>query len=248
MPALHQLLPSYACIDQPEGLATLTETTLPDLDTTMTTDALAFHHDLARAEAARPASLVMTHAIIGARQPTTSTIRIVDGRAEPLDTIGGDNDYGDGTVPLTGAIGHGQPMDTNTVRRVVDHHGSLQANPYALDEVEEVLTAKPIRRRAPVTVPVQLAAPDIVLAGHQFPVTAQRPPDARDSIQITIVDEHQRSVFARRPSGTGGIFHTSAPALPPGGYEIRVTGTRPGSPITPVTFPILVWDSASAVV
>ncbi|MDX3660888.1 hypothetical protein PV646_26600 [Streptomyces sp. ID05-26A] len=137
-------------------------------------------------------------------------------------------------------------MDTNTVRRIIDHHGSLQAGPNALDEVEEILTTKPIRRRAPATVPVQLAAPDIVLAGHQFPITAQLPPDARDSIQITIVDEHQRSVFARRPSSIGGTFHTSAPALPPGGYEIRVTGTRPGSPITPVTIPTLVWDSAGA--
>ncbi|MCS7484572.1 esterase/lipase family protein [Umezawaea endophytica] len=245
MPSLHQLLPTYACIDQPGGLATLTETTLPELDTTMTTDAQAFHHGLACAESARPASLAMTHAIIGARQTTVSTIHIIDGRAEPLDTIDGDNDYGDGTVPLAGAIGHDLPMDTNTVRRIIDHHGSIQANPYVLDEVEEILTTIPIRRRAPATVPVQLTAPDIVLVGDQVPITAQLPPGAREAIQITIVNEHERLVFSRRPSSTGGIFHTSAPALPPGGYEIRVTGIRPGSPVTPVTIPILVWDPTS---
>lgn len=246
MPALHQLLPTYACVDQPGGLVNLAETALPELDTAMTTDALAFHHDLAHAEAARPASLAMTHAIVGARQRTTSTVRIVGGRAEPLDTIGADNDYGDGTVPLAGAIGHGLAMDTNTVRRIIDHHGSLQANPYAIDEVEEVLTSAAIRRRAPATVPVQLTAPDLVLAGEQLSITAQLPPDTRDSIQITVVDEHGRPAFARRPPGADGAFSTSAPALPPGGYEIRVTGTRPGSPITPVTTQILVWDSATA--
>ena len=59
-----------------------------------------------------------------------------------------DNDYGDGTVPLTGAIGHDLPMDTNTVRRIVEHHGNLQNNPWALDELEESLVAQPVRRRA----------------------------------------------------------------------------------------------------
>lgn len=245
MPALHQLLPTYACIDQPGGLVNLSETTLPELDTAMTADALAFHHDLTHAETSRPASLAMTHAIIGTRQATTSTIRIVDRRAEPLDTIGDDNDYGDGTVPLAGAIGHGLPMDTNTVRRIVDHHGSIQANPYALDEMEEILTTTPVRRRAPASVPVQLTAPDLILAGEQFSIAAQLPPNARDSIQITVVDEHERPVFARRPPGANGTFHGSAPALPPGGYEIRITATRPGSPITPVTAPILVWDSTT---
>jgi len=49
---------------------------------------------------------------------------------ETLDTIGDDNDYGDATVALAGAIGHDPPMDTNTVRRVVDRHGHLQANPW----------------------------------------------------------------------------------------------------------------------
>ncbi|MDX3660889.1 hypothetical protein PV646_26605 [Streptomyces sp. ID05-26A] len=56
MPSLHQLLPTYACIDQTQGLATLAEITLPELNSAMATDAFAFHHDLAHAEAARPAS------------------------------------------------------------------------------------------------------------------------------------------------------------------------------------------------
>lgn len=246
MPALHQLLPAYACVEQPDGLVSLAETTLPELDSTMTADALTFHDDLARAEAGRPASLAMTHTIVGVRQPTTSTIRIVDGRAIPLDTIGTDNDYGDGTVPLTGAIGHDLTMDTNTVRRVADHHGSIQANPYAFDELEEILTTAPVRRRAPGSVPVQLGAPDLVVAGEQVPITAQLPADARHSIQITVVDEQQRTVFARRPPGSNGAVYSSTPVLPPGGYEIRITGTHPGSPITPATAPILVWDPATS--
>ena len=41
---------------------------------------------------------------------------------------------------------------THTVRRIVDQHGNLQANPWALDELEEVLVAEPVRRRAGATV------------------------------------------------------------------------------------------------
>lgn len=138
----------------------------------MCTDAMAFHTDLAAAEAARPTSFTMTHAIVGVRQPTWTFLRITGGGVAALDTTGGDNDFGDGTVPLTGAIGHDLSMDTNTVRRVVDQHGNLQANPWALDELEEVLLTAPVRRRAGATVPVpvRVAVPDLILAGESLPV------------------------------------------------------------------------------
>lgn len=77
---------------------------------------------------------------------------------------------------------------------------------------------------------------------------AQLPPDTRDAVRITVLNEHQRSVFARRPSGANGVFHTNAPGVAPGGYEIRVTGTRPGSPIAPVTTTILIRGPARAFV
>ncbi|WP_394620618.1 hypothetical protein JNUCC0626_16375 [Lentzea sp. JNUCC 0626] len=245
MPSLHQLLPTYACVDRPEGLATLAEAGLPGLDVGMAADAGAFHEELARAEAGRAGSLAMTHAIIGARQPTVTTVRIVGGRAEGLNTIEGDNDFGDGTVALAGAIGHDLSMDTNVVSRVIDIHGSLQANPYALDQIEEVLTTVPVRRRAPATVPVQVTVPDFVLAGEHVPIAVQLPVETRDSVLVTVVDERGQSVFSRRPPNRGGLLSTDVPALPPGGYEVRVTGTRPGSPVTPVTAPVLVWDPAA---
>ena len=47
----------------------------------------------------------MTYALVGSRQPTTISVT-ADRAATVLDTFGIENDYGDGTVPLTGAIGH----------------------------------------------------------------------------------------------------------------------------------------------
>ncbi|PXX59808.1 lecithin:cholesterol acyltransferase [Nocardia tenerifensis] len=113
LPALHQLLPDYACIEHANGLHRIDEIAVPNIDTAMLTDARHFHTDLADAEMRRPAALDMTHAIVGTRQPTATSLRLgVDG-IEELDTIDGSNEYGDGTVPLAGAVGHGLTMSSN---------------------------------------------------------------------------------------------------------------------------------------
>jgi pimeloyl-ACP methyl ester carboxylesterase len=243
LPSLHQLLPGYACIDHDGSLHHLGETTVPELNTVMVQDAMGFHADLAAAEAARPASLTMTHAIVGVRQPTWTSLRLSGGGVEALDTIGGANDFGDGTVPRAGSIGHDLPMDTNTVRRVVDQHGNLQANPWALDELEEVLAAEPVRRRAGATVPVRVGVPDLILTGELLPVVvdveADRPPAVR--IQIVAEGEPERIVASRTPRIRDGHLDTSFAGLAPGAYEVRVTGLGTGSPVSPVTAPVLVW-------
>jgi pimeloyl-ACP methyl ester carboxylesterase len=242
LPALHQLLPTYACIQTDTGLRPIDHTGLPELNTHMVTDALAFHESLATAEVARPASLATTHTIIGIRQQTSTSIRLVDGHAEPLDTIDGDNDYGDATVPLTGAIGHDLPMDTNTVRRICDHHGNLHANPHVLDEVEEVITAKPVRRRAPNIVPLTLTAPDHLLANEPLSITVQVS-DVREPVTITVTGERENTVFSRQPRNREGTITTTIPRLAPGGYRITAGGSRPGSSMAPVTAHVLVWDT-----
>ncbi len=246
MPSLHQLLPEYACIDRDGALLKLTETAVPELGTAMTRDAMAFHRQLADAEAARPGSLAMTHAIVGVRQPTWTSLRVNGNRVDTLDTIDGTDHYGDGTVPRAGAIGHGQPMDTNTVRRIVDQHGSLQCNPYALDEVQEIVTAEPVRLRAGHTVPLRVTVPDVVVLGERLPVSVVIDADARDAVVVSVVNEGGKTVFSRRPRATDRRIDTGFDDLPAGGYEVRVTGVHTGSPVTPVTAPVLVWDPAAA--
>ena len=164
MPSLYQLLPEYACISNAGGYAKTTEVAVPNLSTAMLTDAMAFH-DLQSAESARAASRDMTHMVVGIRQPTQTTVSLQDGRAVTYQAFGNDNDYGDGTVTLTGAVGLGESLDTNLAVRVPDQHTNLQCNQFVLDQVQEILTAKPVRRRELKSVSVRASVPDLVTRG-----------------------------------------------------------------------------------
>jgi pimeloyl-ACP methyl ester carboxylesterase len=243
LPSTYQLLPEYACIEDGPDYAKTIETTVPELDTTRLADAMALYVDLQAAETARAASVAMTHAIVGTRQPTWTTISFSQNRAMPLDTFGADNDYGDATVPLTGAIGHDQPMDTPMVHRVAEQHGNLQRNQAAFDEIEEILTAQPVRRRAPKPVTLRVVVPDLVLTSDDLPVTVDIDGAERHDLRITITDETGRLLQAQQPRATAGHAETRFTDLPPGAHTITVSGPTQASPISPVTATTLIWDT-----
>ncbi|MEV4207797.1 esterase/lipase family protein [Nocardia salmonicida] len=247
LPSIHQLLPDYACIDDTRGLHRLDEITVDGLNTAMTSDGLAFHADLAAAESARPASLDATHAIVGIGQPTPTTLRRDNYGLTVLDTIGGDQEYGDATVPMVGALGHRLAPTTNRIRRVTENHGALQNHPAVLDEIESILTSQPIRRRNGATVPVRLNAPELVTAGQ--PVTAhvdiepvEHPTPA---IEIQLIGEPTPGTVARpvvkRPRIIDNRAEATFEPLAPGAYILRVAGVNAASPITPLTHIVLVW-------
>lgn len=242
LPSLHQLLPDYACIDGAGGLLKISETTIPGLDAELTADAARFQTDLHAAEAARPASLAMTHTIAGVNQPTVTTARVTQGRVEMLETIGADNEYGDSTVPLTGAIGHDQQLDTNTVHRIADKHGNLHRNRGALEHLESIITSKPVTRRAPAGAPLRVDAPDYLAAGDDLPVDVLLEGD-RHALRITLTDERGRTVSRTPRLPADGHMRTSFTELAPGPYTLDVTGLHQSAPIAPVSSDILVWES-----
>ncbi|WP_264011263.1 esterase/lipase family protein [[Mycobacterium] manitobense] len=249
LPSSYQLLPDYACIDRSGSLHRLDEINMPGLDTAMLADSNRFYRDLAAAEAARPASMETTHVIVGTRQSTSTTVRLTSNGVEVLSTIGGDNDYGDATVPMAGAIKEGLPMDTPFISRVVDRHGHLQDNPYVLDEIESVITAVPVKRRAGGSVPIRVNTPELVVLGEPVTVTVDielgedQPVPA---VQIELEPESSLKttrLVRRTPTIRGRHLETTFHPEAPGAYQLRVTGTAPGSPVTPVGAAILVWQT-----
>jgi hypothetical protein len=255
MPSLHQLLPEYACIGGAPGAggdwAKTTEVQVPNLDTAMVADAMAFHTDLQAAEAARPASRDTAHLVLGVRQPTQTTVTFRDGRAVTSQTFGSDDDYGDGTVTLTGAVGLGETLDTNLAVRVPDQHTNLQCNPVVLDQVQEILTAKPVRRRDLATVSVRAVVPDLVTDGHALRVAFDLEHDDPDAgppdqaVTVTVRSEGGAVLATAEPRVRAGHGSVRFPELPPGTHTVTITGSGPVSTVRPVTSTTLVWPTAT---
>jgi len=239
MPSLHQLLPEYACIQAGNNLAKTTEITVPELSTSMASDAMRFHTELQNAETARPASLNSTYAILGVSQATPTTARISGGQVHLSDSYRGENLAGDATVPVVGASRADVEMDSNTLRHVPDKHGNLQRNKAALDELEAILTARRIHVRALGQVDAEADLPELILAGQPLPIRITLENDHRAAVLVTVTDEGG-NVKTRRvePPVT-----TSIDDLPPGAYTVDVTGLSPGSRIAPVSSTVLVWPS-----
>ncbi|MEV5747145.1 hypothetical protein AB0L00_04950 [Actinoallomurus sp. NPDC052308] len=239
LPALHQLLPEYACIEHHGTLAKIAEVHPPGLNRQMTRDAALFHTQLRDAETNRPDSLNSTHAIVGMQQSTTSTVRLADGLVVPLDTYQGDNLFGDATVPIVGACRPDVPMDSNTLRRIPDKHGNLHRNRAALDELEGVLTARNIHIRAPDTIHARVHVPEFALAGQPLPIEATLSNNHQVACRITVTNETGQLIQARVITPPHRTF---IEGLPPGAYTIDFNGLNPTPPISPVSSTTLIWD------
>lgn len=251
LPSLHQLMPEFACIASGSEYLKTTETIVPELQTGMVTDAMRFHTDLQEAERSRTDGRAMAHLIVGIRQPTNTTVTFQDGHATVSETFGTDNDFGDGTVPLSGAIGLDERLDTNLAVRVPENHSALQCNGFVLDQIQEILTATPVRRRDLTSVTVRARVPDLVLSGESLDVdlAAEVDPEAGplsagtpSALEVTIRTERgkvlARDVVALSAEGSARASFTD---VPPGTHTITVTGSSPAAGVRPVTSSTVVW-------
>lgn len=241
LPSLYQLLPEYACVHSGTEYLKTTETTLPNIDAARAEDAMRFHTDLQEAENQRPDSKQGAHMLVGIRQPTMTTFEMLHGTAVPSETFGIDNEYGDGTVPLTGAIGHHQAPNTSLIARIADQHGNLQCNSVYLDTIQEIITAAQVRRRADKPYELRVSAPDLITAGEDLLVTAQFVGDYQAGLKIAVRHE-SGATQTRQPRVLDRQATARFPGLAPGGYTVEVGGLQPGTPVNPVVSTTLVWD------
>ena len=243
MPSLHQLLPEYACIEQGGDLAKITEVTLPELRAGMVADAMAFYTTLQAAEARRPASLAATHAIVGTGQPTPTTARLVGGLIELTDTYRGENLYGDSTVPIVAACRPDVTMDSNSLRRVPDRHGTLPRNIAALDEVEGILVARDMIVKAGQRIPLRVGIPDFAVAGETITVQVTQDEPSQQDIHLVVRDETGALVEGRTLHPSNATITVNIDGLAPGAYTIDITGSEPIPAYAPVSSDILVWQN-----
>ncbi|ANZ42114.1 hypothetical protein BBK82_45470 [Lentzea guizhouensis] len=235
MPSLHQLLPEYACIESPNGLVKTTEMTLPELDTKMVTDAMAFHGALTDSFADQ------TYAIVGGKQPTATTAKIADGKVTCYRTYEGEELYGDATVPMVGGARKGLTLSSNTLHRVTEQHTSLQDNAAVLDMVESFLTSKNIVPRNVAVTEPQVSVPDLALVGEELEVVVELRGTPARAVKVALLDENGKQVEARVPAISESMV-VKFGELAPGAYYVQVSGTAVGAPVVPVTSAVLVMD------
>lgn len=235
MPSLHQLLPEYACIESPSGLVRTTETTLPELDTKMVADAMAFHTSLTDSFAGR------TYAILGGKQPTATTARIADGKVTCYRTYEGQELYGDATVPMVGAARKGLALSSNTLHRVTEQHTSLQDNAAVLDMVESFLTSTDIVPRNVAVTEPQVSVPDLVLTTETLDVTVELRDTPPRALKVALLDENGKQIESRSPA-ISEAMSIKFGGLAPGAYYVQVSGISVGAPVVPVTSAALVMD------
>ncbi len=235
LPSLHQLLPEYACVESPDGLVKTTETTLPEVDTEMVADAMAFHGALSDSFADR------TYAILGGKQPTATTVKIADGKVTCYRTYEGEELYGDATVPMVGAARKGLALSSNTLHRVTEQHTSLQHYAAVLDMVESFLTSKAIVPRNVAVTEPQVSVPDLVLVGEDLEVCVELRDTTARAVKVALLDENGEQVEARVPAISERMV-VKFGELAPGAYYVQVSGTAVGAPVVPVTSAALVVD------
>lgn len=246
LPSLHQLLPEYACIESPGGLVKMTETPVPELDSDMIKDAMRFHDELDAAASSRPPDVLDVHPMVGTRQTTFTTARIVAGAVEPIETIGDEDEGGDATVPRLAAIPKGIQPDSPSIRFVADQHGSLQSNQAVLDEIEGILTAKPVIHRAAASLELSVRTEPLVLAGEKIAVEAKLESGERVTLQAQVTNERGNRMTTVPLRLSAGAHRAVLDALPPGGYRIMVGGTGSmASRVAPVTSTVLVWGETT---
>jgi pimeloyl-ACP methyl ester carboxylesterase len=245
LPSTHQLLPEYACIESPRGLVKTTETTLPVLETAMVTDAMGFHDELDQAAVPTGTGFDI-HPIVGTRQATFTTARISGNSVEPIETIGGVDEGGDATVPRLAAIPKGTRPDSPVIHFIADQHGALQSNQAVLDEIEGILTAKPVIHRATAGLELGVRTEPLVLAGEKIQVEATMASGERVALQAQVMDERGKKVATAPLRGAKGVHRATIGSLPPGAYRIVVRGVGAvATAVAPVTSAVLVWSEVT---
>jgi pimeloyl-ACP methyl ester carboxylesterase len=242
LPALHQLLPEYACIEKsgPNDLVKTTEIAVPNLVTADVADAMEFHRQLDAGRATH-ANDYRLHAIAGYNQPTATTARIKGDEVVTIRSIAGNDDLGDATVPRLASVPIG--VGTDLALSVADNHGGLVHNRAAFDIIEGILTARVIEYRS-TRVMLSIDIEEVLEHGQTLVVRAEIPAKG-EPLELVVVDEDGKQLGApTRLMEADGRLMASKDLPAPGLYRATVSGVgSAGASVQSITTAVFQWPS-----
>jgi hypothetical protein len=212
----------------------------------MVADAMRFHEELDGAGAPPEASWDL-HLLVGFRQSTATTARLVDGRVEPVNTIEQVDEGGDATVPRLAATPKWLRPNSPGIATVAEQHGSLPSNQSLLDILEGIATASPVIHMGPTELELSVSVADFVLVGELLEVQAVVANGARVGLQARVFDERDRCVGTARLLGSSAGYRAALGPFPAGAYRVVVAGIGAAATrVAPVTALTLVWEGGDA--
>lgn len=242
--SVYQLLPIYPCFDDGSGtLVRVTETSaVPNLDAHRAADALGFHRDIREAVERNqkdPAYLRDRYDIrpvVGTFQPTSQSARLSGETAEMLSTYMGEDQDGDGTVPLVSATPFEMGNQPDAMY-AAERHGSLQNFDPVLVQLSGVLSGLDLDLSMyyAVNTRISLDMEDSFAADEPITLRA-RPEDETVKLSATVVEAETGVVAVRAElvPADEGWQGAELPPLPAGGYRVTVSGPVTVDPVTDV--------------
>jgi pimeloyl-ACP methyl ester carboxylesterase len=242
--AIHQLLPTYPCyVDDGSDPTYVDEADIPQLDRARTKAALDFHREIRSAvdahleDEAYVESRYGLGRIVGIKQPTQQSA-VRDGeRIKLLNTIGGEDPGGDGTVPRPSAT----PLeyeDDKGAAYSAERHASLQNDDHALLQLTGVLTGNEIdwlRFRSVIpTIEVSLDVDDICSTSQPVLVRALPDRDPHEDLLAVAVNVESGEERARQPllRRDEAWHEVELGPLGEGVYRVTVLGAGTVEPVT----------------
>ncbi len=242
--AIHQLLPTYPCyVDDGSDPAYVDEVDIPHLDRPRTKAALDFHREIRSAvdahleDEAYVESRYGLGRIVGIKQPTRQSA-VRDGeRIKLLNTIGGEDPGGDGTVPRPSAT----PLeyeDDQGAAYSAEKHASLQNDDHVLLQLTGVLTGTVIDwsrfKGAIPMIDVSLDVDDIGSSSEPVRVCALPDRDPDEDLLAVAVEVESGEECARQPlvRRDDAWHEAELGPLREGVYRVTVLGAGTVEPVT----------------
>jgi Lecithin:cholesterol acyltransferase len=230
-PGLHDLLPSYRCVDTGDDVRRLTPADVAALggDAALAGDAARLHADLLASDVLDP----VTRSLVGVAQPTVQSLGLGPDLTSYRHTFSVNADgslvrhrdgalvrtpgWGDATVPRVSAHRTGSGA-------IAQRHGSLARTKEAIDFAVGVVSGADLDGARLGDGEIGLDLPDVVSPGETWPMVLTGV-DGPAGVTCTVEDAADgRRLAMPRPAWRDGVLAAEVRLPAPGLYRVLVSG------------------------